>query len=81
MVVQTAAQGMLAVAPEIMRRIVSVSRRETPGVELVARFDVMASPLALNGIYARFRNSRPVSEFRRRLKRQEKAKRKPPKEA
>ena len=80
-VVQTAARTALELSPEMVRRNVSVSKSETPGVELVARFDLNASPLRMQSIYDRLRNSVSAKEFRRRLKRKPKPQKRPPREA
>lgn len=66
-VVQTAVQAVLATAPAALRQSVVVSQLETPGAELSAEFQVMASPAKLSGIYKRFKNARATQEFRRRL--------------
>lgn len=66
-VVQTAVQAVLAAAPASFRQSVIVSQLETPGAELSAQFEVMASPAKLSGIYARLKNARATQEFRRRL--------------
>lgn len=66
-VVQTAVQAVLAAAPAAFRQSVVVSQLETPGAELSAQFEVMASPAKLSGIYSRLRNARATQEFRRRL--------------
>lgn len=71
-VVQTAAQAALAAAPAALRERVMISKRETPGAELSAQFELEASPARLSAIYARFRGSRAVQEFRRRLNRKQK---------
>jgi hypothetical protein len=79
-VIQTAAQGILGVATEPLRKTVSIGKRNEPGADLLARFDVLASPLTMRGIYLSFRNSRPAAEFRRRLRRKPKSGKKPPRE-
>ncbi|MCX7357559.1 MAG: hypothetical protein NT015_05375 [Alphaproteobacteria bacterium] len=66
-VVQTAVQAVLAAAPAAFRQNVIVSLLETPGAELSAQFEVMASPAKLSGIYRRLKNARATQEFRRRL--------------
>jgi len=66
-VVQTAVQAVLAAAPAAIRQSVVVSQLETPGAELSAQFEVMASPAKLSGIYSRLRSARATQEFRRRL--------------
>lgn len=81
LVMQTAVQGALALAPENLRRAVTFAKNEHPGAELIARFDAMASPLRVRSIYDRLRKSRPVREFRQRLRKKQKTRGKPPKEA
>lgn len=66
-VVQTAVQAVLAAAPATLRQNVVVSQLETPGAEVSAQFELMASPAKLNGIYKRLKNARATQEFRRRL--------------
>lgn len=66
-VVQTAVQAVLAASPASFRQSVVVSALETPGAELSAEFQVMASPAKLSGIYKRLKNARATQEFRRRL--------------
>lgn len=66
-VVQTAVQAALAAAPATFRQNVIISQLDTPGAELSAQFEVMASPAKLNGIYQRLRAARATQEFRRRL--------------
>jgi hypothetical protein len=80
LVVQTAAQAAMAAAPASMRDTVTISKGETPGAELVGRFDVTASPAKLASIYAELKRSEPAREFRRRLKRKPKAVKRPPSE-
>ncbi|MBX3430399.1 MAG: hypothetical protein KF779_12540 [Hyphomonadaceae bacterium] len=71
-VVQTAVQAVLATAPAAFRQSVVVSALETPGAELSAEFQVMASPAKLSGIYSRLKSARASQEFRRRLTRKSK---------
>ena len=66
-VVQTAVQAALTAAPAAFRQNVIISHLETPGAELSAQFEVMASPAKLNGIYQRLKSARATQEFRRRL--------------
>ena len=66
-VVQTAVQAVLTAAPAAFRQNVIISQLETPGAELSAEFQVMASPAKLNGIYQRLKSARATQEFRRRL--------------
>jgi hypothetical protein len=79
-VVETAIQAVLASAPANVRQAIAITKCETPGAELVSRFDLNISPTALNGIYGRFKKSRAVKEFHKRLKRKPKANRKAPRE-
>ncbi len=79
-VVNTAVQAVLAAAPAAIRQGVVVTQCETPGAELVARFDLDVSPMQLRSIHKRFRNSRAVREFKRRLKRKPKPSKKAPRE-
>jgi hypothetical protein len=72
LVVQTAAQAALASAPAALRERVIVTKCATPGAELSGDFELYASPADLNAIYSRFRRSRAVQEFRRRLTRKQK---------
>ena len=58
---------MLTAAPAAFRQNVIISHLETPGAELSAQFEVMASPAKLNGIYQRLKSARATQEFRRRL--------------
>lgn len=71
-VVQTAVQAVLAAAPASVRQSVVVSALETPGAELSAEFQLMASPAKLSGIYKRLKNARATQEFRRRLSKKSK---------
>ncbi|MGQ0531269.1 MAG: hypothetical protein ACT4OF_01085 [Caulobacteraceae bacterium] len=71
-VVQTAVQAALAAAPASLRERAAIAKREAPGAELSAQFELDASPARLSAIYARFRGSRAVQEFRRRLNRKQK---------
>jgi hypothetical protein len=71
-VVQTAIQAALAVAPARLRESVAIAKSEAPGAELGAQIELNASPARLSSIYARFKNSRPAQEFRRRLTRRRK---------
>jgi hypothetical protein len=79
-VVQTAAQAAFAAAPGAMRDIVAISKCEAPGAEFRGQFELDASPASLSGIWTRFRDSRPVREFRRRLKRKPKPEKRPVRE-
>jgi hypothetical protein len=80
LVVQTAAQAALAVAPAAIREKVFISKCQTPGAELTARFELMASPLTLWSIWNGLKQSRAAREFRRRLKRKPKPVKKPVRE-
>jgi hypothetical protein len=77
-VVQTAAQAVLAIAPVALRDSVTISKCEAPGAELSGEFKLSASPARLSAIYNRFRGSRAVQEFRRRLNRKMKPGKKTP---
>jgi hypothetical protein len=79
-VVQTAAQAALAASPAPLREAVTVSRREAPGAEVIALFELYASPARLGAIYGRLKNSRAVGEFRKRLTRKIKPAKKPARE-
>lgn len=79
-VVETAIQAVLATAPTPLRESVGVTQCETPGAELVARFELSISPAELKGVYGRFKDSRAVREFHRRLKRKPKPSKKAPRE-
>lgn len=79
-VIDTAIQAVLAAAPAPMRQAIAITRCETPGAELVARFELSISPMALNAIHSRFKNSRAVREFKKRLKRKPKHAKKAPRE-
>lgn len=79
-VIDTAIQAVLAAAPAPMRQAVAVTRCETPGAELVARFELSISPMTLSAIHNRFKNSRAVREFKKRLKRKPKQSKKAPRE-
>lgn len=79
-VVDTAIQAVLASAPAAVRQGVTITKCETPGAELVGRFELSVSPMQLNGIYGRFKNSRAVREFKKRLKRKPKQSKKAPRE-
>jgi hypothetical protein len=80
LVVQTAAQAALAVAPAAIRESVTLSKCEAPGAEIVARFDLTAPPLRLWSIWRQLNNSRPAREFKRRLRRKPKPVKKPVRE-
>lgn len=77
-VVQTAVQAPLAAAPASMRETISVTKCSTPGADLVGRYELFASPMALAAIYGEFKRTEPVREFRRRLKRKAKPSKKAP---
>ena len=77
-VVQTAVQAPLAAAPVAMRDTISLTKCSTPGADLMGRFELFASPMQLASIYAPFKRSEPVREFRRRLKRKAKPNKKAP---
>ena len=79
-VVQTAVQAALAAAPAAMRQAVAIGASEAPGAELSVRFELNASPAQIKSIYARFNSSRAVREFKKRLKRKQKAGKKAPRE-
>jgi len=80
LVVQTAAQAAIAVAPGALRDSVRLYKCEPPGAELIGEFKLIAPPLALSAIYNDFKKSRPAREFRRRLKSKPRPVKKPPKE-
>jgi hypothetical protein len=79
-VVNTAIQAVLAAAPASLRESIVISQCEAQGAELIVRFDVSVSPMQLNGIFKRFKTSRAVREFKRRLKRKPKASKRAPRE-
>lgn len=78
LVVQTAVQAALAVAPAPMRETILISKSETPGADLVGRFELYASPMQLASIYDAFKRSEPVRQFLRQLKRRAKPTKKAP---
>jgi len=80
LVVQTAAQAALAVAPAQIRQSVAISKCEAPGAEIVARYELTAPPLRLWSIWRQLKSSRPAREFRRRLRRKPKPVKKPVRE-
>ena len=67
LVVQTGTQAALALLPAALRQRVEIYKCDAPGAELHGQFELDASPAKLNSIYGRFRSSRAVREFRRRL--------------
>jgi hypothetical protein len=79
-VVQTAAQAALAIAPAALRERVSVTRREAPGAELISHIEVYVSPARLSSIYGELKKSRAVREFRKRLTRKMKPEKRPARE-
>lgn len=79
-VVQTAAQAALAAAPAQIREAVQLSHCETPGAELTAKFELMASPMALWSIWSDLKKSRAAKEFRRRLRKKPKPAKRPVRE-
>ena len=76
-VVQTAAQAALAMAPASLRERVAISKCEAPGAEVSMQFEVIASPARVLSIRDRFRRSRAGREFQRRLKRKPKPAKRP----
>jgi hypothetical protein len=80
LVVQTAVAAAFATAPAHIRDVIVVTKCEPPGAELRGRIEVDASPARLSSIWSRFRNSRPVREFRKRLKRKPKPEKRPVRE-
>lgn len=68
LVVQTSIEAALASAPVAVRQSVTIQKCGAPGAELAARLEVTASPATLDAIYSRFKSSRAVKEFRRRLR-------------
>jgi hypothetical protein len=80
LVVQTAAQAALAMAPAAIRDIVVFGKCDTPGAEVHAKFELIATPGQINAIYSTLKQSRPGHEFRKRLKRKPKAPRRPVRE-
>jgi hypothetical protein len=79
-VVHTAAQAAMAMAPASLRERVTISRCEAPGAEVSMRFEVTASPARILAIRDRFRHSRAGREFQRRLKRKPKPVKRPVRE-
>lgn len=75
LVVQTATQAALAIAPPALRERVIVSRCVNPGAEIIVRLEFDASPMRLRSIFAPFKKSRQAKEFRRRLNQKPKARR------
>jgi hypothetical protein len=80
LVVQTAAQAALALAPASLRERVAILKQDAPGAAISADFELDASPAQLSAIYGRFKNARATQEFRRRLKRKIKPTKKPARE-
>jgi hypothetical protein len=80
LVVQTAAQAALALAPASLRERVAILKTDTPGASVSADIELDASPAQLAAIYGRFKNARAAQEFRRRLKRKIKPNKKPARE-
>jgi hypothetical protein len=79
-VVQTAVEAALASAPAALRERVRVEKCEAPGAEIVAAFELYASPAQINSIWTSFKQSRSIREFIKRLKRKPKPQKRAPKE-
>jgi hypothetical protein len=79
-VIETGAHAAMAVAPAAIRDAIVIGKSETPGAEVQAKFELMATPGQLNAIYNALKESRPGHEFRRRLKRKPKPVRRPVRE-
>jgi hypothetical protein len=79
-VIDTAAHAAMAVAPVAVRDSVVIGKCETPGAELHAKFELMATPGQINAIYNNLKESRSGREFRKRLKRKPKPVRRPVRE-
>lgn len=79
-VVQTAIQAALATAPAALRERVALQRREAPGADLIAHFELYVSPAELKRIYGGLKNSRAIREFRKRLARKIKPEKRPARE-
>jgi len=80
LVVQTASQAAIAMAPASLRERVSIGKCDAPGAELSMQFELTASPSRILAIRDRFRNSRAGREFQRRLKRKPKPAKRPVRE-
>lgn len=76
-VVETAVQAVMAMAPAPIRQAATLGKCETPGAELHAKFEVLASPGQLNAIYNGLKESRSGHEFRKRLKKKPKSPKRP----
>lgn len=74
LVVQTSVEAALASAPLPVRQSVTLQKCGAPGAEFSVRMELSASPAALDAIYGRFKSSRAVREFRKRLKQKVKGK-------
>lgn len=79
-VVQTAAEGVLALAPAQLRACVQIGACEAPGAEVSVQAAVTASPARVLAIRDRFRTSRAGREFQKRLKRKPKPQKRPVRE-
>jgi hypothetical protein len=79
-VIDTAAHAAMAVAPVALRDSVVIGKCETPGAELHAKFELMATPGQINTIYNTLKESRSGREFAKRLKRKPKPQKRPVRE-
>jgi hypothetical protein len=76
-VIDTAAQAALAMAPAAIRNAATIGKCDTPGAELHAKFEVLATPGQINAIYNNLKESRSGHEFRKRLKKKPKSPKRP----
>lgn len=76
-VIETAVQAVLAMAPAEIRNAATIGKCDTPGAELHAKFEVLATPGQINAIYNNLKESRSGHEFRKRLKKKPKSPRRP----
>lgn len=79
-VIDTAAHAAIAVAPAAVREAVVIGKCDTPGAEVHAKFELMATPGQINAIYNNLKESRSGREFRKRLKKKPKPQKRPVRE-
>lgn len=80
LVIQTAAQAAITMAPAKIAQSFTFGKAAVPGAEFNAKFELMASPSRLQSIWSRLKSSKPAREFGRRLRRKPKAEKKPVRE-
>lgn len=80
LVIQTAAQAAITMAPAKIGQSFTFAKAAVPGAELSAKFELMASPSRLQSIWSRLKSSKPAREFSRRLRRKPKPEKKPVRE-